>query len=377
METFVWDAHFTTGIPIVDAQHQDLVALINDLGTFLVSGDGAAVGSLDNTFAQLDRYARRHFSDEEDLMAVAGLPPDAVGHHRKRHEEFIEQVARMWRSRGSMSNPAEVLHGFLSAWLAFHILGEDQAMARQLRALAPGQTTGSLDAAGALDHTEGATTALLRALNNLYRVLSVQNSDLATANALLEERVAQRTHELEEANAALRRMSRTDGLLGTANRAYFDEQLALEWARARRTGHVVGLMMLDVDHFKRFNDTFGHQAGDRCLQAVAGAISAAIRRPGDLLARYGGEELVVILPNTDVAGVTTVAQHVLDGLVALNLAHSASPTAPQVTLSAGVASLRPLDGGEAESLISAADLALYRAKATGRNRVCGPEVTAA
>ena len=369
MDTFVWNEHFTTGLAVVDEQHQVLVRLINDLGTDLVGGD--ALNSLDETFARLALYARRHFADEEDLMVAAGLPSGDVDHHRAKHAEFIEQVGRMWNARSSMSNPVEVLHGFLSAWLAFHILGEDQEMAGRVLGRTPGQPgQPDLDAA---NHGEGATTALLHALKNLYHVLSVQNHDLANANTRLEERVAERTRELEVANTALRSLSRTDGLLGIANRAFFDEQLLAEWARARRTGHLVGLIMFDVDHFKRYNDSLGHPAGDRCLQAVAGAIGWAIRRQGDLLARYGGEELVVILPNVDAGGVRTVAQNALSALTALNLPHPASPTAPCVTLSAGVAVLRPAEGADPGELLAAADRALYRAKGSWRNRVCGAE----
>lgn len=369
MQTFVWDDHFTTGLARVDEQHHRLVDLINDLGTALVANRLDDPGSLDTVFGRLADYARHHFAEEERLMAAAGLAERARSAHQRHHGEFIEQVSRMWSGRAAMSHPAEVLHGFLSAWLGFHILGEDQAMARQIREIAAGASPADAQARAA-EHDDNATTALLRALNNLYHVLSAQNRDLAAANAQLEARVAERTRELEAANQALAIMAHTDGLLGIANRKHFDDQLAQEWRRARRTRQPVGLLMLDVDFFKKFNDAYGHQAGDRCLQAVARAAGEAIRRPADLLARYGGEELVVILPATDLAGAETVAQNVLAAVGGLRIPHEASLAAPHVTVSIGVASRVPEADVEPAVLIAAADAALYAAKGQGRNRAC-------
>ncbi len=262
-----------------------------------------------------------------------------------------------------------ILHGFLSSWLGFHILGEDQAMARRIALLRRGEavaTTGEADA----EPRDNATAALLQALHNLYRVLSEQNRDLATANLRLEERVDARTRDLAEANRALTKangqlevLSRTDGLLGIANRPCFDETLAQEWRRARRDWTPLGLLMLDVDHFKLYNDAYGHPAGDRCLQSVARAATAALRRPGDLLARYGGEELAVLLPNTAADGVRTVALNIIAELAALRLPHAASPVADYVTVSIGAATMTPGTQENATRLVAAADRALYAANA--------------
>jgi diguanylate cyclase (GGDEF)-like protein len=129
--------------------------------------------------------------------------------------------------------------------------------------------------------------------------------------------------------------------------------------------------MLDVDHFKRFNDRYGHQAGDDCLRAVARAVQAALRRAADMLARYGGEELVIMLPNTDIAGARAVARAALDAVSQLHLPHAASPVTDYVTVSIGVADVVPERGSVPATLINAADQALYAAKAAGRNRING------
>jgi hemerythrin len=248
----------------------------------------------------------------------------------------------------------------------------------EYRALADhrGEIAAVAGGAGA-EPRDNATAALLQALHNLYRVLSEQNRDLAAANLRLEERVDARTRELADAiraltqaNGRLEILSRTDGLLGIANRQCFDNALEQEWRRARRERKPLGLLMLDVDHFKRYNDTYGHPAGDRCLQSIAGAAVAAVRRPGDLVARYGGEELVVLLPDTAAEGVRTVGLNIIAALAELRLPHAASPVAEYVTVSIGAATTTPDAHGQAARLIAAADRALYAGKEAGRNRVC-------
>ena len=275
-----------------------------------------------------------------------------------------------------MINPAEVLHGFLMSWLGFHILGEDQVMARQIGRIRGGESSATAYEIEAVPKDQ-ATAALLHAMRNLYHVLGEQNRDLADANLRLEERVAARTRELGQANQALSAanqkleiISITDGLLNIANRRCFNERLVEEWGRATREQKHLALLMIDVDYFKRYNDTYGHQTGDRCLQAVARAAKSALRRPGDLLARYGGEELVIILPNTELNGANTVALNVCAKVAELQIPHSTSKVAAYVTVSIGIAAMVPDRQAKSDQLVSAADHALYSAKDSGRNRVC-------
>jgi diguanylate cyclase (GGDEF)-like protein len=159
-----------------------------------------------------------------------------------------------------------------------------------------------------------------------------------------------------------------DALTGIANRRKFDETLETEWARARREGAPIALVMIDIDYFKAFNDSYGHQAGDLCLQQVARALAECAQRPTDLFARYGGEEFVALLPSTDVDGATAFGERLRAALGRLNIAHSGSSLG-HVSLSAGVAAARPRDAAPPAELIAAADAALYDAKIAGRNRV--------
>jgi diguanylate cyclase (GGDEF)-like protein len=187
----------------------------------------------------------------------------------------------------------------------------------------------------------------------------------------LEQRVAERTAQLEDANRKLATLSITDGLTGLANRRRFDEVLAAECARAARLQQPLAVIMLDVDHFKKFNDHYGHQAGDACLVRVAHALAAGTRRAGDLTARYGGEEFSIVLPNTGLEEARHIGDALRAAIEALEIAHAGAP-AGQVTISVGVAGriAQPGQGAaDPDALMRAADAALYRAKDAGRNRV--------
>lgn len=165
----------------------------------------------------------------------------------------------------------------------------------------------------------------------------------------------------------LRSLVFVDGLTGVANRRRFDEALLSEWRQCRRAGTPLALLMIDIDHFKRYNDHYGHPTGDACLQQVAAVLKAAMQRACDLVARYGGEEFVCLLPGCDQAPALAKAQALQAALAARGIAHEASPTAAWVTLSIGVAVAQPQAGGSPAALVAAADAALYSAKHRGRN----------
>ncbi|MES2319900.1 MAG: diguanylate cyclase [Pseudomonadota bacterium] len=183
----------------------------------------------------------------------------------------------------------------------------------------------------------------------------------------LEAEVALRTRELAESNAKLAELSLTDGLTGLTNRRGFDAGLADAWARALRSGEPVALAMLDVDHFKLYNDEYGHQAGDQCLREVANVIAAHARRPGDVAARYGGEEFALLPPSASGPDALRIAQSMCDRLAAKRLPHVCSSFG-FVSVSIGVVSLVPGPENSMDLLIRLADNALYRAKHEGRNR---------
>ncbi|KQN65339.1 diguanylate cyclase [Duganella sp. Leaf61] len=168
---------------------------------------------------------------------------------------------------------------------------------------------------------------------------------------------------------AMRELSLTDGLTGVANRRHFNDRLESEWRRCARANLPLSLIMIDIDHFKLYNDRYGHQAGDQCLQEMSAAMKRCAARPQDLLARYGGEEFILLLPQEGPEGAEAVAQRILHEVRKLAVPHEASHTSPIVTVSMGLATaMPPLERQDANALIRSADANLYQAKQGGRNR---------
>lgn len=174
--------------------------------------------------------------------------------------------------------------------------------------------------------------------------------------------------QLQKSNFELQRLTNTDGLTSIANRRYFDEYLGAEWRRAKRLGEEIGLLLLDVDNFKLYNDTYGHVAGDLVLKNVAAAMESSAMRSSDLSARFGGEEFAVILPCTPLEGARAAAEKLREKVEQLQIEHSHS-AGGVLTVSIGVAAMIPQEGQTWSDLIRQADKWLYRAKQTGKNRV--------
>jgi len=207
---------------------------------------------------------------------------------------------------------------------------------------------------------------LINENQHLVASLSAKNQALLEMNRELEAKIHERTHELAEANARLAQLAVTDGLTGLYNHRHFHERLTLEVERSQRSGLPLSLLMLDVDHFKQFNDTYGHPSGDEVLRQLARVLGDT-RRANDVVARYGGEEFAVILVDTPKFTAAKVAERVRERIYDNDFSEAA-PRAGRLSVSIGVATF-PDDGGDAEALVRSADTALYAAKRAGRNRV--------
>ncbi|MBE9157222.1 GGDEF domain-containing protein [Nodosilinea sp. LEGE 06152] len=206
-------------------------------------------------------------------------------------------------------------------------------------------------------------TELLLRVESLLRARqqALKLSALLAQEQLLEQQIL-------ADNQVLQAMAVQDSLTGISNRRAFDDKLAYEWKLGRREQTSLAVVLCDVDHFKAYNDTYGHVLGDQCLRAIAGVLDTVIRRPADMAARYGGEEFALVLPNTDREGAMHILNRIRRTLKARAIPHQNSPTSPYVSFSVGMAVAVPSDTIQPDDLVRAADAALYQAKAAGRDR---------
>jgi diguanylate cyclase (GGDEF)-like protein len=225
---------------------------------------------------------------------------------------------------------------------------------------------------GAVDYiTKPTQQEIVLARVTTHLTIQKLQRSLQQQNWQLQQEIKQRHQAesaLQNANEELQRLATLDGLTQVANRRRFDECLTKAWQILARERLPLSLLMCDVDFFKRYNDSKGHQAGDECLQKVAQAMKHTVKRPADLVARYGGEEFAVILPNTPAEGALIVAQKIQKAIAALALIHPESSISQYITFSIGVSCTIPCPQFCPEALIAAADRALYQAKQLGRNR---------
>ncbi|GAA0236704.1 diguanylate cyclase [Cryptosporangium japonicum] len=289
--------------------------------------------------------------DDGRWASEDGVPLSAVRYAERSGETLLveDACADDWFARDPYF--ADLDHCSLLVVPVLH-LGAEQALLVLVNTLASGAfTTDRLD--------------LVQLVAGQLAV-SFANARLYTT---LERRIAERTAELAEANHRLEQLSVTDPLTGLANRRRFVHALDTEWDRGLRSKTSFALAILDVDHFKQYNDRYGHPAGDDCLRAIAAALDEGVRAT-DLVARYGGEEFAVVMPDSDLAGALVVAERVRAAVEKLAMTHAGSPLGV-VTVSVGVAAVVPHADAEVGQLLADADAQLYRAKQNGRNQVAG------
>ncbi len=203
-----------------------------------------------------------------------------------------------------------------------------------------------------------------------FQTIKRQDKELRNHQDNLEQLIKERTSALEKANKRLKALTMIDGLTRIANRRRFDEYLEVEWSRMRREKKPLAIIISDIDYFKKFNDNYGHQAGDECLKKVAATIQKSISRPGDLVARYGGEEFCAILPDTTLEGAERIGEKMRQNVESLEILHEHSKAGKFVTISSGVICQIPDPDSSYKALVEKADQNLYTAKKKGRNRIC-------
>ncbi|CAH7424849.1 Hemerythrin [Vibrio chagasii] len=369
MSLFNWDQNFETGIGVVDEQHQYLVGFINHYGN-LLSENTISIDDINIALLELTRYAEFHFKEEESLMRDCGVYERHIEEHIKVHRVFMQDIYSMQAfvlEEDQVS--ARQLLDFLIHWLAYHILGIDQNMARQMTAIEEGATP--LQAFEAEEKQQDtATVPLLAALNGLFEQVSERNKQLLRFNQVLEDKVAERTAELKRANKRLEELSLTDSLTNLHNRRSAFKQLALHWQDSKELGMPLVCIMIDADHFKRINDTSGHDAGDLVLKTLSRELKNTFRND-DIVCRLGGDEFLVICPDTDLKGGMYIAETARQKVSELEV-----ETSNQVwigSISVGVAEITE-EFGSMNDLIKAADDSVYLAKNAGKNSVCSIQI---
>lgn len=363
-ESFRWDKCFITGVLEVDQQHHHLVDIINQFGN-LLANNKLIFDDIEMVFQKLSDYAQYHFQDEEELMSRMCIDKRHLDFHINLHQAFLQEVVSM-HAGISPDNPDAAKHllDFLTQWLAYHILGSDQDMARQIKAIQSGASPAEAYEAEERDR-DNATQPLLIVLNGLFQQVSARNKKLVQLNQYLEAKVAERTKELSEANLHLENLALTDVLTGLPNRRHAMRQLTDLWNKSLETNAPLACMMIDADHFKEVNDTFGHDVGDLVLCDLAKILRETVRKD-DLVCRLGGDEFLIICPDTEPDGAMHIAESVRKSVSALRV-----PTGDRVwhgSISVGLATRAP-GMKDHESLIKSADNSVYEAKRDGKNCV--------
>ena len=366
MQLFQWDQAFATGSPVVDRQHQYLVEIINQFG-MLLTREASDTKEIDKVCTQLMEYTNYHFVEEEQLMASVGLDQRHIAQHRQQHNDLINEIEplRNLLVKGDMV-AGKHLFEFLINWLVFHILGTDMLMSKQIDDIQRGMTAAEAYSFEE-ENNQKSKSVLLSAVKKLLYQLSTRNKELVVLNQTLEKKIQDRTRELSKANERLTELASTDDLTGVLNRRAFIDRANGAFELARRYQRPLSMLMIDVDHFKRVNDTFGHQAGDHVLVRLCELINKSLRGP-DLVGRMGGEEFAVVLPETGLEQTVQITERLLNS-VREEAIEVEPETDVKVTVSIGVATVPPL-APDLDAVMIAADRALYRAKSMGRDCCC-------
>lgn len=364
MKSFIWNSNFETGVGEIDEQHQELVEIINSYSN-LLANNSATIEDIDQTLDTLITYTKFHFFEEEALMIKVGVDSRHIKLHKNLHHGLVEEINSLTSKDYSDKFLARTyILDLIIHWLAYHILGTDMNMANQMEAIESGL---SAEAAFELEekNKDKSTEPLLEALNGLFSQVCVRNKELQALNNSLEEKVALRTEELNKLNKELESLSLTDSLTAMPNRRYAIQKLSLLWRESNVNLKPIVCLMIDADHFKSINDTYGHPVGDLVLTKLSLTLKHSIRND-DLACRLGGDEFLVLCPETDLQGGLYLANIIAKQFSQLHIDLNGKPINIKLSLSIGVAE-RTSEMLDYEALLKMADEGTYKAKANGRN----------
>ena len=370
LEVFPWNENLDTGIAIIDEQHKQLVLLLNQLAAALTRDNLLEINDI---FAELTQYAEFHFATEEQIW-IEYLGNDSwLSSHQLSHSSFLPKALELSAS-GTNRSQAQVIENFilfLIRWLAFHILDSDKRMAIFIQHRNEGL---SFDEAKIASEKKmsGSIRVVIETVMRMYDSLSSRTLDLMREShkRLAIEKELQKTNkQLLKANLKLESLAITDHLTNLFNRRHFKIVFTQELKRAKRDKIPLALLILDIDHFKKINDQFGHSIGDQVLIQVGQKLKEICHRPGDFLFRFGGEEFCILAANLDQQGTVEFAEIIRKEIENLRIPNHHTNTQQYLTASIGCVTQIPGKTDTIDSFISAADSRLYQAKELGRNRI--------
>jgi len=364
IEVFPWNKNFETGITVIDAQHKQLVALINKLANALVINSPTKVTQI---FTELSDYASFHFEEEERIWNKYFEKEDTWSEsHLLSHSSFLPNVLKIQtlHEENDWQEVTESILQFLIRWMAFHILDEDKQMSFVIKDMQNGLSFEEAKLS-ADKKMRGSTRILIDTVLSMYDNLSSHAIELIRERNLR----ANVENELIAVNKKLENLCITDELTGLYNRRYYNELVEKELNRAIRSQCQLTFISIDLDHFKKLNDSLGHNKGDEALQATGQLISRICKRNSDFAFRMGGEEFLIVVTSSDKEDFTLLAEKIRSSIADIKVVHDSTQLCHDLTASLGIYSKVPVQLDTSSYFLEKADNALYQAKQQGRNQV--------
>lgn len=357
---FVWNKFYETGIEIIDEQHLELVSIINEYGSML--SEGKTHDKVDSILNKLLNYAEFHFLEEEQMMLEFKVYHKHSEQHKMCHTLFVKDVLDMsiLLSNDDISFSKRLLD-FSIHWLAYHMLGFDKSMCRQIESIQNGMSPKQAYEIEN-DKSDDSVKPLVEGLTRLFIELSERSHALIMSNKNLEDKVIERTNELTEANIKLKNLSETDSLTHLPNRRFAIRKLKELWGNEHTK---IVCMIIDVDNFKAVNDTHGHDSGDFVLKQVSNILKDNFRSD-DFVCRLGGDEFIVLCNNTNLETGVKIAEEVRFKISCLSIGINGVIWNGSVSIGVSEKNKSMLNYME---LIKIADESVYISKKLGRNKV--------
>ena len=299
-EIFPWNDNFKTGIQKIDEEHKKIIELLNNLANILTQDKDFEI---ENAFSELAQYAQYHFENEENIWKEHLKDSDYIISHEKSHESFLPRVLKIRSKNDNLQDTIEEIILFLIRWLAFHIIDEDKRLSLMIHSMKNGKNIN--EAKYISDEIMGGSMKIM-----VETILSMYDNLSLKAIELIREKKARlrAEKELKAINIELHKLSITDQLTGLYNRRYFEDIFNRELQKSKRAKTYFNVILFDIDYFKKLNDTYGHDMGDKALKILASCLKKNIKRGTDYIFRIGGEEFTIIITNENLENLINITK---------------------------------------------------------------------